>query len=623
MNTKLIAALACGAALALGACSGGGNPAGPAAPTTPDPADPAAPDGKTDPEKAFDDALAEAERDLAAARRLVDAAERAAAAAGTDAARTAAQMDIDEARDALAAAVRAAKALSAPAGDYDRIGAAAIQVDNAEAAQAADEAKLRMAEGSTGWAGSSALVIGKEILRPAPEVTLIRRDNHRNTDGTDAATLLKDDDIPAVMHEAGKIVMSDGLGSSGDRLRMRGIPITHALRNDVPGDDKQYLGYGSLPRPVLYLDPPGGGNDGTEPKLVAGLTIEPSRLVVELGGKGATGIDLRRVGSYASPWHTFTDGSRGGYDLELDFGRPSASPEGNAEHYWNAALMPSPEYLEDYSSVFKDGERVLPLGAYALRLSNHAGLDRNLEDPDDPAASAEDDVNHYLSYAAYGHMEFRYRLAEQDRVLPTQRTFPFHVGYDAFKDEEGMKTTDVADEIAKGTFKGRTMASQFAIVSNYSGGGIGAWPLLTGALYLRLRGDVELTATISGTAADNTVSGKIKNLESWDAKGYWEDYTTISGDLPLMASNITAAGSFAGVVDTTSVSTTFTEGGYKGNFYGPPASLEAAGIWYLQDGDNSFATARNLSIVGSFGAALVREDEDGNPTWGVARPAGN
>ena len=618
MDTKLIASLACAAALALGACSGGGTPATPTTPAPTDPTtptDPAAPDDRTDPERAFDDALDDAEKALAAARALVTAAERAARAAGTDAARTAAQTDIDEARDALAAAVRAAKALDAPSGDYDRIGAAAIQVDKAEAAEDEDEAKLRMAEGSTGWAGSSALVVGKEILRPAPALDAVRR-LRRNADGTDAATLLTAEKVPAVMYEAGKIVMSaDGLGSSPDRLRMRGVPVTHSLGTERMGDARRFLTFGAAtPAPRPYLDPHGGGNNGVEPKLVAGLRITPSGLVVDLGGKGATGIDVRRAAHYAGASQVATDGSSGGYDLTLDFGRPSASPEGNAEHYWNAALMPTPEHLEDHASAFKDGERTVPLGAYALRLSNHAGLDRNLEDPDDPAASARDDVNHYLSYAAYGHMEFRYSLGG-NLVMPSQRIFPFHVGYDAFKDEEGMKTTDVAAEI-KGTFKGRTLASQFGIIPNY--GLLGAWPRLTGAEYLRLRGDVELTATISGTAAKNKISGKITNLESWDAKGFWEDYAAISGDLPLQETAITAAGSFAGVVDTASVSATFAEGGYKGNFYGPPASLEAAGIWYLQDGNNANATAQNLSILGSFGAALVREDG----TWGVARPAG-
>ena len=616
MDTKLLAALAC-AALALGACSGGGTPAAPATPgpTDPmDPADPAAPDDRTAAEKAFDTALDNAEKALADARALVIAAEARAAAAHTDAARTAAQMDIDAARTALGRAVTAARALDAPSGDFDRIGAAAIQVDKAEAAEDEDEAKLRMAEGSTGWAGSSALVIGKEILRPAPALTAVRR-LRRNADGTDAATLLKDADIPAVMYDAGRnqIVMADGQGSTGDRLRMRGIPVVLASVAVSATDARRFLYYDRPPPdPRPYVDPPGGGNNGTEPRLVAGLRITPSGLVVDLGGKGAAGIDLRLPSSWAGYSWVLRDGSNGGYDLTLDFGRPSASPEGNAEHYWTAALMPSPEHLEEQGALFRDGERTVPVGAYALRLSNHAGLDRNLEDPDDPAASAEDDVNHYLSYAAYGHMEFRYSLGGA-QTIPSQRTFPFHVGYDAFKDEAGKKTTDIAERI-KGTFKGRTMASQ---VSFPPTGILGTYADFTGALYLRLRGDVELTATISGTAADNKISGKIKNLESWDAKGFWEDYARIADDLDLQETTITASGSFAGVVDTASFAE-FAEGGYKGNFYGPPARLEAAGIWYLQDGVAANTGPQNLSIVGSFGAALVREDG----VWGVARRGG-
>ena len=609
MDTKLIAALACGAALALGACSGG-NPATPAAP---DPAttDPDA-DGRTAAERAFDDALAEAQRDLAAARELVETAEGLAMAADTDGKRTAAQTAIDAARDALTAAVTAAKALAAPSGDFGRIGRAAILVDDAEAAQADDETKLRAAEGSTGWAGSSALVIGKELLRPAPAVDAVRR-LRRNADGTDAATLLTAAKVPAVMYDAyeNQIVMAEGLGSSGDRLRMRGAPVVAAAPTpETPFDYRQFLLVGPYLAPHPFLDPHGGGNNGAESKLVAGLRITPSGLVVDIGGKGAPGIDLRLPGFFTTAW-VQPDGSNGGYDLTLDFGRPSASPEGNAEHYWTAALMPSPEHLEEQGALFRDGERTVPVGAYAMRLSNHAGLDRNLEDPDDPAASAEDDVNHYLSYAAYGHMEFRHSLDNQ--TLRSQRTFPFHVGYDAFKDEAGKKTTDIAERI-KGTFKGRTMASQIPVP--VMGGGTRL--LFTGDYYLRLRGDVELTATISGTAADNKISGKIMNLESWDGNGFWKNYAAITGDLALQETAIGAAGSFAGVVDTASLPA-FAEGGYKGNFYGPPASLEAAGIWYLQDGVNDAANteARNLSIVGSFGAALVRDDG----IWGVAKPA--
>ena len=171
-----------------------------------------------------------------------------------------------------------------------------------------------------------------------------------------------------------------------------------------------------------------------------------------------------------------------------------------------------------------------------------------------------------------------------------------------------MSTTDVADadKIAGGTFRGRTLASQFALAYISP---VGNYPQFTGANYLRLRGDVTLTATISGTAADNRISGKIENLESFSSgKGIWEDYARISGALTLQATGIRADGEFRGVIDPASYPAAFAEGGYRGNFYGPPSSLEAAGIWYLQDGVASTATADNLSIVGSFGAALVRED---------------
>ena len=612
MNTKLITALACGAALALGACSGG-SPAAPTPPTAQDPgtADPGA-DGRTAAERAFDNALDEAKRDLAAARTLVTAAEDAAnAAADTDAARAAAQMEIDRARKALADAVAAARALDAPSGDFERIGAAAIQVDKAEAAEDEDEAKLRAAEGSTGWAGSSALVIRKEILRPAPALTAVVR-RPRQTDGADAETLLTAAKIPAVMHEDGKIVMGDGLSSSGDRLRMRGIPVIRGGGTGQALDNRQFLSFEHFfVQPFQRLDPVGGGNDGPEPKLVAGLRITLNGLVVDMGGKYAPGVDFRTsdVGTSGRIWSSGTSGN----DLTLNFGRPAASPEGNAEHYWTAALMPSPELLEANSALFREGGVIVPVGTYTMRLSNHAGLDRNLEDPDAPPYTV-DDVNHYLSYAAYGHMEFL-AGAEVTHVTQGRRSFPFHVGYDAFKDEADMRTTDIADadKITRGKFKGRTLASQLPVV--FTGG---AHLGLTDANYLRLRGDVELTATISGTATDNKISGKIMNLESWDGNGFfWKDYAAITGDLALQESDIGASGSFAGVVDTASLSA-FTEGGYEGNFYGPPASLEAAGIWYLQDGDPANSAARNLSIVGSFGAALVRDDG----VWGMARRGG-
>ena len=437
---------------------------------------------------------------------------------------------------------------------------------------------------------------------PAIDVVRNRR---RNADGTDAANLLTKEKIPAITYEEGKVLMSPGLSSSGDRLRMRGIPVASAWRAQS-GDERTFLNLGAtFDNPRQFLDPVGGGNDGVEPKLVAGLRITPGGLVVDMGGKGADGLDFRLPGVFAtSAPFVAADGSNGGYDLKLEFGPPRASPEGNAEHYWTAALMPTRELAAALGNQIEDGRE---LGAYTIRLSNHAGLDKNLEDPDDPATSARDDVNHYLSHAAYGHMEFVHSFVSGGTIVPGRRTFPFHAGYDAFNDKAGMRTTDVAeaDRIAGGTFRGRTLASQFAVAA--VGSTVGYYPQFTGANYLRLRSDVTLTATISGTAADNRISGKITNLESFSSgKGIWEDYARISGALTLQATGIDASGEFKGVVDTASLPA-FAEGGYKGNFYGPPADMEAAGIWYLQDGVASTATADNLSIVGSFGAALVRD----------------
>ena len=438
MDAKLVAALACAAALALGACSGGNPPApadpgpettNPATPSDPDPgpAEPTDPpaDGMTEAER-FDKKLKEAEDNLAAARRM------AAAAATTS-------TGIAAARKALTDALAAARALQAPPDDSERIARAARLALKADAAEAEDIPRLRAAESSAGWAASSLVI---ERLLGTPEVAAVRN-RRRNADGTDKATLLKDADIPAVTYEDGKVVMSPGLASSGDRLRMRGAPVTHTLGSTISGDTRVFLAYGTQPnsdRPNQYLDParptPGvspvsiantiSANDGGDPKLVAGLTITPGGLVVDLGGKGATGIDLRLSESYDGYGQIWTAGSTtNGYDLKLDFGPPATSPEGDAEHYWTAALMPTREHLRLHSSTFRDGERIVPLGTYALRLSNHIGRDRNLEDPDDPAASARDDVNHYLSYAAYGHMEFRHIPGQGgNTVMPVATDLP-------------------------------------------------------------------------------------------------------------------------------------------------------------------------------------------------------
>ena len=287
MTTKLTAALACAAALALGACSGGNPPI----PADPDP-DPVAP-GNTDPgttdpvpeptdppadartpAERFDDEHAEAAADLAAARNMVTAA--ATTSSG-----------IAAARKALTDALAAARALRAPPDDSGRTARAARLALKADAAEAEDIPRLRAAEIGAGWS-SSALAIRSDNLRPVPEIPGDPRTRRRNAANTaDAETLLTEAKIPAVAYEDGKIVMSPGRASTGDRLRMRGIPIFQA-GTAATGNARQFLFYGPLNLPEPYLDPVGGGNDGGDPRLVAGLTITPGGLVVDMGGRGRT-----------------------------------------------------------------------------------------------------------------------------------------------------------------------------------------------------------------------------------------------------------------------------------------------------------------------------------------------
>ena len=247
---------------------------------------------------------------------------------------------------------------------------------------------------------------------------------------------------------------------------------------------------------------------------------------------------------------------------------------------------------------YDNDDRALPIGVYHLRLSNFVGVDRKLEYPDRTTAYTQDDEVSYLSYAAYGFLDFIPSPPITATNNISQRSFPFHVGYDAFADKDGMKVTDVADarKIIEGKFKGRTLAAQLG------SSGV-ASVILDGVASRRLRGDIELTATISGTHGDNMISGKIKNLESWNVRGYWEDYSRISDDLTLAEGQVDPSGSFIGEIDDEPYG--FWNGGYRGNFYGPVGDLEASGIWYLQP---NVGESENRTILGSFGAKLVPAD---------------
>ena len=624
--------LACGAAFLLGACSGS-NPAvtssGSDAADTPRAA---ALDAVTLADAA---SLARANDQYAAAQAAVNAATAAAetAATGSDADRAEARRLIAAARTAIDAAVTAAEAAvtAAQDGSAADFGRAARARDRANALRTAQTTVLDRAlaslvgggrSGSGVGSGSSAGWSGRAAARVIPrltEVTVLARiprktvdDANYNDDGADLPTALTAADLPPVMYEDGKIVMRQGADSSGDRLQARGYPT----KINYPHTNAQST------RGRLQL--PSGerleGDDTNNDNFFVGLKITPSGLVMDLGqdssGSGG-GTDLR-IDVTGSGSFLFSSPQTNRYDLTLDFGRPRASHTGNFEHYWTAALMPTIAQAAVDAGRLRRGAQILPIGTYYLRLSNYLGADMGLEDPDDPAASAGDDATFYLSHAAYGLFDFVPRSGlgrgQSDGFSEDPRAFPFHMGYDAFKDEAGMKVTDVADanKITSGKFKGRTIAEEIKLEPSPSRRTLPPYATLQAAM---LRGHIELTATISGIAANNKISGKIMNLESWDAiRGYWQNYAHFT-ELTFAETSIGADGAFNGAVNDPGAN--FLDGAYKGNFYGPLSGLEVAGAWFL-NGD--VTGSLDKALMGSFGAAHVREDD----TYGyVIRTDGN
>ena len=612
--------LACSAAFLLGACSGS-NPAGTSSGSDAANAQRAA---VRDTVTLADAAsLARANDQYAAAQAAVNAATAAVAAAatGSEADRAEARRLIAAARAAIKAAVTAAEAAVTAAADGSAadFGRAARARDRANALRTAqtavlDRALASLASGgsgsgggsgnSAGWSGTTA-VTRQGVVPRLTEVTVLSRiprktvdDANYNDDGTDLPSALTAADLPPVMYKDGKIVMRQGVDSSGDRLRARGYPtkinFSHAALTD-PG--KLQLPSGER------LD----GDDSNNDNFFVGLKTTPSGLVMDLGqdtsGSGG-GTDFR-IDVAGSGSFLFSSPQTNRYDLTLDFGRPRASHTGNDEHYWTQTLMPTIAQAAADASVLRRGTQILPIGTYYLRLSNYIGADMGLEDPDDPVASAADDASFYLSYATYGLFDFVPRaglgLDQNGGFSEDPRAFPFHAGYDAFKNAADMKVTDVADadRITSGTFKGRTIASELHLEAS---GARRASPPGASAQAVMLRGDVEFTATISGTAANNKISGKIMNLESWDARGYWENYAHFT-ELTFAETSIGTDGAFNGAVSDPGDN--FLDGGYKGNFYGPLSGLEIGGAWFL---NSDVSGSVDKALVGSFGAAHERED---------------
>ena len=299
-------------------------------------------------------------------------------------------------------------------------------------------------------------------------------------------------------------------------------------------------------------------------------------------------------------------------DVTVAFGAPSQSPHGEPSYYWKVQVPLTEAQREQPPDTIRgedaDG-RPEELGTYELWLSSYGGLDTGAD-----ADDAGDDSHRYLEYAAYG----LFMVFDNVKRTPTfTRPQAFAFGYDAFRDADGMRTTDVSTSIAA-TFKGRTMARALRNGEDES------FISLNGAT--PLRGDVTLNACIGGSgctgdgmpATANMISGMISGLENLRHDGVWIPYRRAAGGIPMEEGEIAADGSFGGQLDhprtadgtlnswdfDADIRPGSTQASkYGGNLYGPRDGLEAAGWWHMQADHR--ARAFRSSIIGSFGAKCV------------------
>ena len=619
MYAKLIAVLACAAALSLGACSGSGNNASGttggggnqpgAGPDSNGDGDPNGGAAQT-PLQTAETRLSDA-RD--AARQAVEAA-RLAVAADTETARANAQRLIGLASAALDDAVEAADAAVAAAasGSAVQIGAAARARTLAIQLQSQQTDLLNDARDSLAWFGRTLAryeLANGEAVTPREDtntVTIRRIPRTRDTSATDSAQIpnlnnenSEDDAITSttfktVMHEDGKKVFSD---------------VDVEFKVD---------GYAKVSFSTF----------GIENTIYTGVKLTRDGLVIRTGGTKSSAdnfirsdfTDMRRDITRRTD-DTNNDGSsrsddglpgQNGWDLEIMFNAPQTpmpvpdapdgknwvtSWQGNGDFYWKAIVPAAESQLDtdgDYyeSDAFNQPDGYKDLGTYQVWLSNHVGVDTKLEPPPGQEGTyPDDDEQYYLEYAAYGLFAYTAdpetfaSLASNGRQGRAQS---LHFGYSAFADEEDKRTTDIGEAITSGKFKGQALAYAF-----YGTNANNQFKLL--------RGDATLTVTIPKKTGTGNISGNLKNFKEWTGAG-WSDYGT-NFNVSLASASISNAGVFSGSTTATGgVSLASSSGLFKGSFYGPrddSDDLEVAGSWTA--GTGSLLDGR-WQMVGSFGA---------------------
>ena len=635
MDAKLIAALACGAALALGACSGGT----PATSTTPATGGPADPGGETQtPAGEFDAALKDAQDKLKDVRQRVMDAVADAGRAVTNAAKEEARREIDRLREALGEAVERARTLTAPSDDetrqYRAIGVKAVaESDLEELTLALDGALDSLAwyrQRLARYRIPNGAAMPPRSGRPGGKanVEIERIDRTITVDGTVTANdkAFDSNTFETVMYAHGKELFS------------------------VDGDEFKVGGYV-------------GTDDGVsdpQPYTHAGLKLTSDGIVIRTGGSPPTsnsnpGVwlsdftdtrrDITASGNDGGPPH-----GDNAWDLVLTFGAPQTmsvlvgAPSrnlqsdwtGNGSFYWRSYVPAADSQLKadgEYyaANAFNQPEGYKDLGTYEVWLSNYLGvLDRGLE-PEEGSGAVRcpdgtmgtscpfDDTHHYLKYAAYGL--FVYSADRQTYLSFANgqkgRIHAMHFGYSAFAGEDGKRTTDIGTAVTSANFRGHTLA--YAVTGSNQAGGVSRDSKL-------LRGDAALTVSIP-SAGSGRIGGNLANFEEWTGSR-WRPLTSGFG-VTLQPTVISNYGTFSGAAVPTGdtirnrgnsapedfpARTSFSTAGgivsaapafpfigvFNGSFYGPrddSADLEVAGSWQLVG-----SVQHQWEVYGSFGA---------------------
>ena len=652
MNCKLVAGLACGMILLLGACSG--NPPPPGTSTTPTPP-PTDGEDMTGVENAQ---LTAANKAIEDARAKVKEAEDALALTAVDASNTVASRKdardkIKAAIDELAAAETEVRRLLAVATEMEEdaeIRSALLQrqVDIVNL-RATKTEELRTAEKPLFWftgALARQTLARDEVQIPREDVNdadISRTPRRIPTSSTvptpkDNPDRIKADTFEDIPYASGKMVFSTdkenekAAHDGTETFKVNGY--TNWLSSNEALDDTSYTG----------------------------LQLNGDGLVIRFGGNGGTAYPdtIMKLG-------TAVDNGVGTnkWDLRIKFDAPQtvdvdkgvASWTGNGDFYWKAIADADDSQLQTTGANYAEGQLPQPaghkdLGVYEVWLSNHIRVNQNLEPkssttvvtcPDQSLSSANggacpsDDTHDYLKYAAYGL--FLYTADDgllfggyDNEDLRAGRVQSINFGYSAFQDATGKKTSNIKTAITEGTFTGETIALAYT----GDAGATAVWPFPRTATKLA-RGNVSLTVNIpkSSVAADINIKGTISDFEEWDAlNNRWKTglsltsraataatgtvttvYLNVNGSATGAAVPITeGTGAFSGVAKAagTNIAAVLNDHGsgdtggvFKGNFYGPrenPDELEVAGSWRIGYDASPELSDRKWAITGSFGA---------------------